>query len=221
MYAELILLFSEAEPLKVLRRLKELDLLKFMHPNLKATVDTERLFTGIGETLTWFRLLYLDLKVEKWFVYFLGLLDRMKDPAVDEILERLSVPPRTRERVRHARARYREILAAFYKEKDLPPSRVYDLLVPLDTESLLLMMAKSKRDKAKKDISLYLTRLRTIKVELSGNDLKKMGIPPGPRYKKLLTELMNAKLDGMVRSREEEEAFVRERAGEMKIPVDE
>jgi len=113
------------------------------------------------------------------------------------------------------------VFYVFYKEPKLPLSRVYELLKPLDTEAILLMMAKAKKENAKKYISLYLTRLRTIKVELSGNDLKKMGIPPGPRYKKLLTELMNAKLDGMVRSREEEEAFVRERAGEMKIPVDE
>ncbi len=59
--------------------MKDFDLLKFIHPDLKATTEAERLFAGIGETLTWFRLLYLDLKVEKWFVYFLGLLDRMKD----------------------------------------------------------------------------------------------------------------------------------------------
>jgi tRNA nucleotidyltransferase (CCA-adding enzyme) len=58
-------------------------------------------------------------------------------------------------------------------------------------------------------------------VELSGNDLKKMGIPPGPRYKKLLAELLDAKLDGRVRNREEEVAFVLERAGGIKIPVDE
>jgi tRNA nucleotidyltransferase (CCA-adding enzyme) len=221
MYAELILLFSETEPLKVLKRMKDLDLLKFVHPNLKATAEAERLFTGIGETLTWLRLLYLDLTIEKWFVYFLGLLDRLKDPAVEEMLERLSVPVRTRERVRNSRTRYREVLAAFYKEKNITPSRIYDLLVPLDTESLLLMMAKAKHDKVKKNISLYLTRLRTTKVELSGEDLKKMGIPPGPRYKKLLAELLDAKLDGAVRNREEEVDFVRKRAGEMKIPVDE
>ena len=48
----------------------------------------------------------------------------------------------------------------FYKEPNLTPSRVYELLVPLDTESLLLMMAKAKQEKAKKYISLYLTQLR-------------------------------------------------------------
>ncbi len=209
MYTELILLFSEVEPQKVLKRMKDFDLLKFIHPNLKATAEAERLFTGIGETLTWFRLLYLDLNVEKWFVFFLGLLDRLKDPAVDEALERLSAPVRIRERVRHLRARYREVLYVFYKEPELPASRVYDLLIPLDTEAILLMMAKAKQEKAKKHISLYLTHLREVTVTVTGDDLKAMGLPPGPRYKKILAELLDAKLDGAVKNREEELAFVK------------
>jgi tRNA nucleotidyltransferase (CCA-adding enzyme) len=62
-HAELVLLFSEAEPLKVLRRMKQFDLLKFLHPDLKATAETDRLFTGIGETLTWFN--FLDLRSDR------------------------------------------------------------------------------------------------------------------------------------------------------------
>jgi tRNA nucleotidyltransferase (CCA-adding enzyme) len=213
MNAELVLMFSEAEPLKLLKRMKYFDLLKFLHPDMKATSETDRLFTGIGETLTWFRLLYLDIRVETWFVYFLGLLDRLKDRALDETLERLSVPVRTRERVRHSRQRYREVLAVFYKEPKPAPSRIYDLLITLDTESLLLMMAKAKQEKAKKYISLYLTSLHNVRVELSGDDLKKMGIPPGPRYKKILAEVLDAKLDGLVHNRDEEMEFVRKRSG--------
>ncbi len=213
MFTEIILLFSEAEPLKGFLRMKDFDLLKFMHPNLKATAEAERLFAEIGETLTWFRLLYLDLKIERWFVYFMGLTDRMKDPAMDEILERLSVPARMRERVRRSRTAYRDGLYLFYKEPSLPSSRVYDLLAPLDTETILFLMAKAKREKAKKYISHYLTHLRNVKVMLTGEDLKALGIPPGPRYKKLLAELLDAKLDNKVRNRDDELAFVKRVAG--------
>jgi tRNA nucleotidyltransferase (CCA-adding enzyme) len=213
MYTELVLLFSEAEPLKLLKRMKYFDLLKFLHPDLKATAETDRLFTGIGETLTWFRLLFLDLAVETWFVFFLGLLDRMKDKAVDETLERLSVPVRNRERVLHSRHRYRAVLSAFYKEPKAAPSRIYDLLVTLDLESLLLMMANAKQEKAKKYVSLYLTSLRNVRVELTGDDLKHLGITPGPRYKKILAELLDAKLDGLVHNRDEEMAFVGKGSG--------
>lgn len=210
-YTELILMFSEAEPLKILRRMRELDLLKFIHPNLTVTTDAERLFGAISETLTWFKLLYLDLKVEKWFVYFLGLLDRLKPAAVEETLERLSAPARTRERVKQSRTRYRDVLYLFSKKPALSPSRVYDLLLPLDTETILLMMARANQEKAKKYISLYLTHLRDVRVALTGDDLKALGIPPGPRYKKILAGLLDAKLDGLVKDREDEVAFVKKK----------
>jgi tRNA nucleotidyltransferase (CCA-adding enzyme) len=212
MYTELVLMFSEAEPFKVLKRMKDFDLLKFIHPNLKSTAETERLFASIAETLTWFRLLYLDIRIEKWFVYFLGLLDRLKDTAVEETLERLAVPARIRERVLQARERYRGVLYVFYKETDLPPSRVYDLLAPLDAEAILVVMAKARQDAAKKYISLYLTHLRNVKVMLTGDDLKALGIPPGPQYRKLLAELLDAKLDGVVRNREEEIEFAKNKS---------
>ncbi len=212
LYAELVLMFSEADPLKIVRRMKDFDLLKFIHPGLKGPAETERLFTGIGETLTWFRLLYLDLSIRKWYLYFLGLLDRLKDTAVDELLERLSVPTRIRETVRQSRVRYRDVLYVFNKEPGLSPSRVYDLLAPLEIEALLLMMAKAKQDAAKKYISLYLTHLRNVKIMLTGDDLKAIGIQPGPRYKKILAELLDAKLDGLVRNREDELDFARNKA---------
>lgn len=211
-YTELVLMLSEAEPLKVLKRMKDFDLLKFIHPSLKGTAELERLFANIGETLTWFRLLYLDLKAEKWFVYFLGFFDRMKDAAAAEALERLAVPTRIRVRMLHARVRSREVLYLFYKEQEIPSSRIYDLLSPLDVESILLMMAKAKKETARKYISLYLTHLRDVKVTITGDDLKKMGIPPGPRYKKILAELLDAKLDGAIKDREEELEFVKRKA---------
>jgi len=209
-YTELVLMFSEAEPLKVLRRMKDLDLLKFIHAGLKATAETEQLFSDIKDTLTWFKLLYLDIKVETWFVYFLGLFDRVKDTIVGESLDRLAVPARVRARMMRSRERYREVMYIFYKEPDLLPSRVYDLLLPLDTEAILIMMAKSNQERAKKYISLYLTRLRNIQVELTGDDLKALGIQPGPLYKKILAEILEAKLDGVLKSRDDEIRYIKD-----------
>ena len=43
---------------------------------------------------------------------------------------------------------------------------------------------------------------------LTGNDLKAMGIPPGPLYKQLLTALEDAQLEGEVHSRQEAEEWI-------------
>jgi tRNA nucleotidyltransferase (CCA-adding enzyme) len=48
---------------------------------------------------------------------------------------------------------------------------------------------------------------------LTGEDLKRMGIPPGPRYRDILTRLQNARLDGAVSNRAEEENLVSEIGG--------
>ena len=104
----------------------------------------------------------------------------------------------------------------FYREPELKPSASTTCLSPLDIEALLLMMAKAKQETAKKYISLYLTHLREVKISLTGDDLKTLGIPPGPRYRKLLAELLDAKLDGIVATRDEEIAYIRKKAGVIK-----
>lgn len=209
---ELTPMLGEADPSRVVKRMHDLGLLKFIHAEMRYGVETERLFAAIGEALSWFRLLYLDSTPDVWFVYFLGFFDRLKDGTAEEVFERLSLPPRLRTRCRSARARARDALFTFYRNPNLPPSRVYDLLKEIDLETILLMMAKSKRETPRKYISQYLTRLRNSRISLNGNDLKALGIPPGPRYRRLLAELMDAYLDGEVRTREDEIAFVRRRA---------
>ncbi len=213
-YDELVLMFSEADPLRVLRRMEEFDLLKFIHPKLRSGAELERLFVGIGETLTWYRMLYLGERVERWFVYLLALLDRLKDDAAGEALERLAVPPRVRARVAACRKRCREVLFLLYREESPRASRIYGLLRPLSVDQILLMMAKAKKEPAKRAISLYLTRLQGTTVSLTGDDLKRLGIPPGPRYKRILAGLLAARLDGLVQTKDDEVAFVRRLAAE-------
>ena len=108
-----------------------------------------------------------------------------------------------------SREHYREVLFEFYRNDRIPPSRVYDLLKPLDIEQILIMMAKARKEPAKKYISLYLTRLRQVKVTLTGDTLKELGLPPGPRYKKILAGLLNAKLDGKIVTEEDEIEYVK------------
>ncbi|MBI1894257.1 MAG: hypothetical protein HYS14_09120 [Candidatus Rokubacteria bacterium] len=56
----------------------------------------------------------------------------------------------------------------------------------------------------------YLKTLRHIRPTLTGDDLRRMGIPPGPAYSRLLDALLAARVDGRVASRREEVRLVRE-----------
>ncbi|MBE0416101.1 MAG: hypothetical protein IBX36_06155, partial [Dehalococcoidia bacterium] len=59
-------------------------------------------------------------------------------------------------------------------------------------------------------LELYLSDLRYVKSSLDGEDLKGFGVPPGPRLGRMLEALRDAKLDGKVSTKGEEEALVRQ-----------
>jgi tRNA nucleotidyltransferase (CCA-adding enzyme) len=54
----------------------------------------------------------------------------------------------------------------------------------------------------------YLTALRPVRPLLDGHALRHMGVAPGPQIGHLLREVRAARLDGLVTSREDEEAWV-------------
>jgi tRNA nucleotidyltransferase (CCA-adding enzyme) len=61
----------------------------------------------------------------------------------------------------------------------------------------------------KKDISHFLVDLRKVRPILKGNDLKRLGLPQGPLYTKILNELRDERLRGKIVAEEDEEAYVR------------
>ena len=59
-------------------------------------------------------------------------------------------------------------------------------------------------------LHFYIDKLRYVKTELKGDDLRKLGVQPGPLYRAILEALLDAKLDGRVQTHTEEEQFVRD-----------
>jgi tRNA nucleotidyltransferase (CCA-adding enzyme) len=88
------------------------------------------------------------------------------------------------------------------------PVESYNLFSHLSIEMVLFLMALSRDRKKQRVISHYLTELRHMRTILKGDDLQKMGIQPGPVYSKILSELLEAKLKGHLKTREDEEKFV-------------
>ena len=55
-----------------------------------------------------------------------------------------------------------------------------------------------------------MTHLRHTAIETGGEDLKKLGLPPGRLYKKILDSLLDARLEGKVQTKADELDYVRE-----------
>jgi tRNA nucleotidyltransferase (CCA-adding enzyme) len=95
-------------------------------------------------------------------------------------------------------------------QADLQPKRseIYSLLEPLSTESKLFMMAKTSQMATRRYISLYFTQLKDTKPLLKGKDLIQMGIKPGPSIRKTLADLLKARLDEQVITRQDEMEYI-------------
>ena len=206
LYEELRLSFHETEPAKTLKKLSDYGLLKVIHPNLAFTEELEATLRSMQETLSWFNLLFLEEKPDKGIFYLMSLLSGLKDADMKAAAERLSPPPRIRDIILRGIPQARSILRRFPVND---PVEVHKIFSNLELEIVLFLMALSKDRKIQKVISHYLTELRNIKTILTGDDLKGMGIQPGPVYSKILRKLLEEKLRGLVKTREDEEKFVR------------
>lgn len=211
LYDELNLLFLETEPLKAIKRLSGLDLLKFIHPRLVITETLEKTFEDIQETFVWFKLLFLEEELNKAHLFLMALFEGLKTTQEREkALQRLFVPPHARREILEGIEQSKTVLlklqSALQKEKN-----VYYTLQPLSLPTILFTIAKAKDKRQKKAISLYLTTLRKIKPSLTGKDLKAIGYGPGPLFNKILKAILEARLEGRIKSREEEIRFVKEK----------
>jgi tRNA nucleotidyltransferase (CCA-adding enzyme) len=74
-------------------------------------------------------------------------------------------------------------------------------------------LAASVRAQAAEQALRYLRRWRYVKPALDGHALLALGAQPGPRLGEVLRRLKAAKLDGEVRSRQEEEKMARRLLG--------
>ncbi len=87
-------------------------------------------------------------------------------------------------------------------------STIHRLLRPIPEPALRILAVLEPEPSARR-IRTYLERLARVKTELTGKDLRQMGVEPGPRYRRVLDQLLNARLDGRVQNRNDELSLCR------------
>ncbi|SFM85771.1 CBS domain-containing protein [Thermodesulforhabdus norvegica] len=209
LFHELQLILMENDPVPALRRMDEFQLLGVLDPLLKWTEKKEKLFRSLKDVLSWYELSFLDEPVEKWWIYFCALLDGLNASQLEGVCKKLDLPEGHKTRLFGAlRNIYRAARELEAKESP-PPSIAYRILNGLSTEELLLLMAKTEIPEVRKSVNFYLTRYRYVSPEIKGRDLKEAGVPPGPIYRKILDELLYAKLDGLVYTKQDEWEYLK------------
>ena len=210
--AELILVLEEENPAPALKRMRDFDLLRFLHPQLKFDEESESLFERIHHVLSWFDFLFLEERYERWSICYCGLIDVLKESELRDMCDRLSMNATEKVKIIDGKQQADQALLQFFSwiNRRYPPKRseIYSLLHPLSTGSKLFMMAKTTQNETRRYISLYFTQLKDVKPLLGGADLIRLGIKPGPSIKKNLANLLKARLDEQVVTEDDERDFI-------------
>lgn len=201
-------ILEEETSAKALKRLDELGLLGLVHPSMAWDKDSERLFERALDSLAWYELLYAKDQVERWLVLFLALTDRLDAAGLDALVKRLGVSGKKRLGTISSRGEALRVLHRMSGGQIRKASALYAALSPLEVELILYLMAKADREGLRKALSRYMTKLRHARSLLTGADLKRLGVEQGPAIGEILDGLLRARLDGLVETREDEEAFV-------------
>jgi tRNA nucleotidyltransferase (CCA-adding enzyme) len=215
--SELILILQEDHPFPALRRMKDFDLLRFLHPHLRLDEGMESLFERIHHVVSWFDLLFLEERYERWLIYFYGLIEFLKEGEIEEVCQRLAMNSKVQKKVVDGKRQADQALLQIFSwiNADLRPKRseIYAVLDPLSTEAKLFMMAKTTQMATRRYISLYFTQLKDTKPLLKGTDLIRMGVKPGPSIRTTLSDLLKAKLDEQVMTRQDEMEYISKAQG--------
>ncbi len=205
---ELELILAEDAPERALCRLERLGVLRQIHPAL--TCDRWLALR--------FRIARARLSPEGWglkaqglrFVYWGLMVYRMEPGAIREVTARLRFPRSEAD----ALARLPDLWRALPEVAEARrPSEIYRLLEPYPGPLLAIAWVAETDRKVRSRLHRYQTVYQNVAPILTGEDLKAMGLRPGPLFGRLLRALRDARLDGTVTTREEEEALVRQMAG--------
>jgi tRNA nucleotidyltransferase (CCA-adding enzyme) len=209
-FQEIKLILSEKNPLPAIYRLSQFDLLKFLHKSLRLDQRLSIILEEAHRAMSWHKLLYLDDKCRQWIVYMLALTSRLQTRGLVALCRRLEVPERYMQMLVREKIDAHRVIRTLQRRVHLRPSETYWLLKGFSHEGLLYVMAICRNKIGKQAVSTYVTQLRNIKSYTRGKDLQKMGYTPGPLYQTMLNHLLEAKLDGLVHSREDEIQLLKE-----------
>ena len=194
---EFMRVLQEGRAASTLELLHRLGALQAVHPAL--TLD--------DRTLAAMRRAADSDYADKTALFLSILAFSLTDADKTAFAERLRLPFRLAQAVEDT-ALVQGIMPRLRSSGDVRNSEIYTMLRTLDEAAILGCALREGDSRAGRRLMLYLDELRHIKPMLNGDELLALGVPQGPQVGELLQALLAARLDGQVKTRQDEITFV-------------
>ncbi|MCY4062256.1 MAG: hypothetical protein OXG53_07805 [Chloroflexi bacterium] len=195
------------EPLagEMLLRLQELGALASIHPAFRISPQLPDLIARCESLEPPWSTESVDGHTLRWMM----LMSSIGSAEARDLCERLALTNRLKGAIT-ASTRLREGIRLL-EDPDIRPSRVAQNLDVFPEAALLVgWLLAAETPTVQELIAKYASDWRQRRPTISGEDLKAMGLAPGPRYRQLLDRLRFAWIDGEVGSAQEEAALLRQ-----------
>jgi tRNA nucleotidyltransferase (CCA-adding enzyme) len=216
---EILLLFAEHDPVRAIARLAQLKLLRFLHRRLCYTKKVKRVVTAVPKALAWWACRFQDSVIDRPIVYLMALSSESSTVVVATMIRRLAFSREQAKNVSAGGSLVDRALKRLTNKGTVRRSQIFRLLADFSDEALVLLLAKQVSAQHGVRVSLLKRHLvayvknKAVKTALTGRDLQAMGLQPGPQYKTILGQLLDARIDGMITTQVEERIFVQKQLG--------
>jgi len=190
------ILIKEPVPERVFARAEELGVLSKLHPHLKGNGWLSQKF---ARARTIFR------RISPPTIYLCLLAYNFDENELNRFSARLNLPKSLAQAILHAvqlRNRLNELTS-----EQLQPSDIYHILHTYNNQAIRANLIATDSPIIENHLKTYLDKLYYVKPILTGDNLLAMEIDSGPLLGELLQALHDAKLNGELETREQEEQF--------------
>lgn len=209
---EIELLLKEENLFAIVQRMEDFNLLYAIHPLLKLEKDKEDFIASLFDVLDWHKKLYLNEKIDIFLLLLIGLTRSALASDIEEIAVRFALSKKRTTFLLDLRSSIIHLSdkLAYWLRKEETPSKLYHLLKKMPIEASLYSIARTSDESLKKALTQYVYDWRNEKADINGNDLENMKVPQGRLYSTLLTLALDAKLDNIAPTRDEQLKLVEE-----------
>ncbi len=199
---ELERIFQEAEPEKAILRLEELGVLKQIHPDLRAGLAFVRHSAALRDKLRHED--RADEPIERLYwgllIYELLPLETEADGASSAVEKALSERLKLRSETQRLMRQLQTVKTRLPRliDPQAPPSAIVAALDQARPSALLLFAVLEENELLQERLLHYAQTWQHVHPSLDGNDLRQMGLRPGPLYGEILRRARAALLDGEI-----------------------
>lgn len=205
---EFFTILKEKKPWEFIERMLELNILNEIYPEIKYNAELKNLFKKCYNDLNKFKNNLNSCKnTDKILLCLLLLYSNMDADKITVSIEKM----RLKREISNEINRFVKIKNTL-KSTDinsLSDYQTFNLFKKLSIESLYILTLIFCNESFYNKVIEYINKLKDIKLNITGNDLKEMGIVPGSKYKKILDEILKEKINGNIYTLEDEIKLVK------------